>query len=109
MITVTNKYSSDMKEKIIDILERHYYVRNQIESRCADELLNLFDVSNSFCEKHIWKAYDMPFYVRCAKCGKQWNKNDQNNNDILGCIHKNISSVAGIVTCLDCGKILCDY
>lgn len=33
-----------MKEKILDILEKHYHGRNHIESRCADELLGLFDV-----------------------------------------------------------------
>ncbi len=33
-----------MKEKIIDILEKHYHGRNFIESKCADELLGLFDV-----------------------------------------------------------------
>lgn len=33
-----------MKEKILDILEKHYHGRNFIESRCADELLGLFDV-----------------------------------------------------------------
>lgn len=37
-----------MKEKILDILERHYHGRNFIENRCADELLNLFNVSESF-------------------------------------------------------------
>jgi hypothetical protein len=35
-----------MKEKIIDILEKHYHGRNHIENRCADELLDLFSVSN---------------------------------------------------------------
>ena len=29
------------KEKILDILEKHYHGRNHIESRCADELLGL--------------------------------------------------------------------
>jgi hypothetical protein len=38
---------------------------------------NINFVSNSVCDKHIWKAYDMPYYVRCAKCGKQWTKNEQ--------------------------------
>jgi hypothetical protein len=33
-----------MKEKIIDILEKHYHRRNHIENRCADELLDLFSV-----------------------------------------------------------------
>jgi hypothetical protein len=33
-----------MKEKILDILEKHYYGRNHIESKCADELLGLFNV-----------------------------------------------------------------
>lgn len=33
-----------MKEKILDILEKHYHGRNFIESRCADELLGLFSV-----------------------------------------------------------------
>lgn len=33
-----------MKEKILDILEKHYHGRNFIESRCADELLGLFNV-----------------------------------------------------------------
>jgi hypothetical protein len=37
---------------------------------------NINFVSNSVCDKHIWKAYDMPYYVRCAKCGKQWTKNE---------------------------------
>ncbi len=36
--------SSYMKEKILDILEKHYHGRNHIESRCADELLDLFNV-----------------------------------------------------------------
>jgi len=36
------------KEKILDILEKHYHGRNHIESRCADELLGLIadDISN---------------------------------------------------------------
>ena len=34
-------------------------------------------VIDSVCDKHIWKAYDMPYYVRCAICGKQWTKNEQ--------------------------------
>lgn len=33
-----------MKEKILDILEKHYHGRNFIESRCADEILGLFNV-----------------------------------------------------------------
>jgi hypothetical protein len=33
-----------MKEKILNILEKHYHGRNFIESRCADELLGLFNV-----------------------------------------------------------------
>ena len=31
-----------MREKILDILEKHYHGRNHIESRCADELEDLF-------------------------------------------------------------------
>lgn len=34
-----------MKEKIIDVLEKHYYGRNFIESRCADDLLELIKES----------------------------------------------------------------
>ena len=34
-----------MKEKIIDVLEKHYYGRNFIESRCADDLLALIKES----------------------------------------------------------------
>lgn len=33
-----------MKNKILDVLEKHYHGRNQIESRCTDELLGLFIV-----------------------------------------------------------------
>lgn len=28
-----------MKEKILDILEKHYFGRNHIENKCADEIL----------------------------------------------------------------------
>jgi hypothetical protein len=37
-----------MIENIIDILEKHYYGRNKIEHRCAEELLDLFLVSKPF-------------------------------------------------------------
>jgi hypothetical protein len=33
-----------MKEAIKDILEKHYYGRNFIEDKCADEILDLFSV-----------------------------------------------------------------
>jgi hypothetical protein len=36
--------------------------------------------TNSAHCKHIWKAYNMPNYVRCAKCGKKWTKNEQTDN-----------------------------
>ena len=32
-----------MRNKIIDVLEKHYFGRNFIESRCADDLLELFN------------------------------------------------------------------
>lgn len=32
-----------MKDKIIDILEKHYHGRNYIESRCADDIIELFN------------------------------------------------------------------
>lgn len=32
-----------MKEKIKDILEKHYHGRNRIEEECAIELLGLFN------------------------------------------------------------------
>tara|TARA_R100000655_G_scaffold85933_2_gene125883 strand:+ start:44 stop:313 length:270 start_codon:yes stop_codon:yes gene_type:complete len=35
-----------MKEKILDILEKHYHGRNYLEERCAQELLGLSIVSN---------------------------------------------------------------
>jgi len=35
-----------MKEKILDILEAHYYGRNFIENRAANELLELFKKEN---------------------------------------------------------------
>jgi len=34
-----------MKDKIIDVLEKHYYGRNFIESRCADDLIELIKES----------------------------------------------------------------
>lgn len=48
-----------MKEKIIDILEKHYHGRNHIENRCADELLDLFSVvgqSEQLLEFKKWEA-----------------------------------------------------
>ena len=36
-----------MKEKIKDILEKHYFGRNRIEENCAKELLDLYSVSES--------------------------------------------------------------
>tara|TARA_R110000823_G_C15519854_1_gene455427 strand:+ start:116 stop:229 length:114 start_codon:yes stop_codon:yes gene_type:complete len=35
-----------MKEKILDILQKHYYGRNFIENRAAEELLELFRKEN---------------------------------------------------------------
>ena len=35
-----------MKEKILDILEKHYYGRNFIEDKAANELLELFKQEN---------------------------------------------------------------
>tara|TARA_R110002153_G_scaffold100312_1_gene236218 strand:+ start:40 stop:153 length:114 start_codon:yes stop_codon:yes gene_type:complete len=35
-----------MKEKILDILEAHYFGRNFIENRAAEELLELFRKKN---------------------------------------------------------------
>ena len=46
-----------MKEKILDILEKHYHGRNFIESRCADELLGLFSVSGMFSSDKLEQAY----------------------------------------------------
>ena len=37
-----------MKEKIKDILEKHYFGRNRIEEECADELLLLFSAVDTF-------------------------------------------------------------
>ena len=34
-----------MKKEILDILEKHYYGRNFIEDRAADDLLELFGES----------------------------------------------------------------
>ena len=34
-----------MKEKIKDVLEKHYFGRNRIEENCANELLDLYNVS----------------------------------------------------------------
>lgn len=36
-----------MKDKLLDILEKHYHGRNHIESRCADEILALFNSEKS--------------------------------------------------------------
>ena len=46
-----------MKEKILDILEKHYHGRNHIESRCADELLGLFGVSGMVSSDKLEQAY----------------------------------------------------
>jgi hypothetical protein len=35
-----------MKEKILDILEKHYFGRNFIEDKAANELLELFKKEN---------------------------------------------------------------
>ena len=35
-----------MKDKILDILEAHYFGRNFIENRAAEELLELFKKEN---------------------------------------------------------------
>tara|TARA_R110000782_G_scaffold79953_1_gene158526 strand:+ start:493 stop:618 length:126 start_codon:yes stop_codon:yes gene_type:complete len=35
-----------MKEKILDILQKHYYGRNFIEDKAAEELLELFKKEN---------------------------------------------------------------
>ena len=39
------------------------------------ENLTKEDKHTKLCVEHIWKAYDMPYYVRCVKGGKQWHKN----------------------------------
>lgn len=41
---------------------------------------NIPIVTDLFCDSHIWKAYDMPHYVCCAKCCKQWTKNDTSDS-----------------------------
>ena len=55
-----------MKEKIIDILEKHYHGRNFIESRCADELLGLFNVVGS--KPTAFEKNNLPLEVRYAFC-----------------------------------------
>jgi hypothetical protein len=58
-----------MKEAIKDILEKHYYGRNFIEDKCADEILALFNVSKSFkCCKETDKCN-----VQCDDCNMVYN------------------------------------
>lgn len=57
-----------MKEKIKDILEKHYYGRNFIEAKCADELFELFVKSNPNAD---WEATlkaenDPPKFCKCT-------------------------------------------
>jgi len=35
-------YRKECKEKILDILEKHYYGRNFIEDRASEDILDLF-------------------------------------------------------------------
>lgn len=40
-----------MKEKILDILEKHYFGRNHIENKCADEILGLVKPAKKEAQK----------------------------------------------------------
>lgn len=74
-----------MKEKILDILEKHYHGRNFIESQCADELLGLFNGSDmcpshkpnlkdSYVQWHDWAESQAKKGIKqtqCEKC-KRW-------------------------------------
>lgn len=55
-----------MKEKIIDILEKHYHGRNFIESRCADELFRLLKQPNPCQEENEWFDAYLKDYVKQA-------------------------------------------
>ena len=67
-----------MKEKIKDILEKHYYGRNFIEDKCADELFELFVNSNPNAD---WEAtlkaesecviHSTDWGRKCFVCGVQ--------------------------------------
>jgi hypothetical protein len=67
-----------MKEKILDILEKHYHGRNHIESRCADELLDLLPTDD---------AKDK-LLIRAAK-GIRWlmENNDNYDAEVIDLLH----------------------
>jgi len=69
---MTNIKLEAMKEKIKDILEKHYFGRNRIEEKCANELLDLYNVVCSAsqcmdCEVKIKKDEGI---LLCGKCGR---------------------------------------
>ena len=69
---MTNIKLEAIKEKIKDILEKHYFGRNRIEENCANELLDLYSVSES--------------YIKCWNC-KQFEQTGTNTmgNEVGNC------------------------
>ena len=57
-----------MKEKIKDILEKHYFGRNRIEENCANELLDLYSVSCSNCCKQCKEPIRKGFRFCSGEC-----------------------------------------
>ena len=59
-----------MKDKIIDILEKHYHGRNYIEDRCADEIIELLSTiitPPNDIEIKTWATYE------CGGCSNESN------------------------------------
>ena len=54
--------------------------------------LNRPIISNLRCDKHIWKAYDMPYYVCCAICGK-WSNAEIKTTETLDNLHNKIYEI----------------
>jgi len=77
-----------MKEKIIDILERHYFGRNQIESRCADELLDLFGVIETLSMQEL-----KDILCNTAQLIAGWNATESEWTDWDSQVYKKITDL----------------
>tara|TARA_R110001599_G_C11981467_1_gene634969 strand:+ start:340 stop:738 length:399 start_codon:yes stop_codon:yes gene_type:complete len=81
-----------MKKEILDILEKHYYGRNFIEDRAADDLLELFEGRKRsrvvFTDKTIFKVLAFLTVVALAQAAYIW----------VGYHSKTVEPVARVIT-----------
>jgi len=81
-----------MRDKILDILEEHYYGRNFIESRAADDLMRLFDSQESPSRNStstiVFKALAFLTVIALAQAAYIWIGHDS----------KPVEPVARVVT-----------